>query len=98
METYPNLPPGQRGGQRLVDKFNADERPWRSLEARRRLRRKSRPRLSRKQHQMLDLRGFAAARPPEDCIGQQTQPGRRRPLSSRPLTLQRASSACAARK
>lgn len=74
METYPNLPPGQRGVQRLVDKFNADERVWQSLEPRRRLRRKARPRLSRKQHQTLDLREFAAARPPDDCIGPQTQP------------------------
>jgi len=43
---YQNLPPEQRATQHLVDQFNADERLWKKLEPRRRLRRKMRPKLS----------------------------------------------------
>jgi len=55
--------------QRLADQFNADERLWKKLEPRRRLRRKAKPRLSRKKLKKLALAEFAKARPPQDCIG-----------------------------
>jgi hypothetical protein len=71
---YYNLPSEQGGTQRLVDQFNADERPWRKLEPRRRARRKLRPRLSRKKLKKLDLQEFAKARPPQDCVGQPVTP------------------------
>jgi hypothetical protein len=70
MNPYYNLPPEQRMTQRLVDQFNADERLWKKLEPSRRLRRKLRPRLSKKQLEKLDLAEFAKAKPPQDCIGQ----------------------------
>ena len=71
MNPYYNLPPEQRATQRLVDQFNADERLWKTLDPARRARRKTRPRLSRKQSKALDLLEFAKARPPQDCIGHQ---------------------------
>ncbi len=55
--------------QRLVDQFNADERLWKKLEPRRRLRRKLRPRPSKKKLEKLNLAEFAKARPPQDCVG-----------------------------
>ena len=71
MNPYYNLPPQQRSTQRLVDQFNADEHLWRKLEPKRRLRRKLlRRRLSGKALKRLDLLDFAAARPPQDCIGE----------------------------
>jgi len=70
MNPYYNLPPGQRMTQRLVDQFNADERLWRKLAPKRNARRKLRPRLSKKKLKKLDLREFAKARPPQDCVGE----------------------------
>jgi hypothetical protein len=69
MNPYYNLPPEQRWIQKVVAQFNADERLWRSLDGRRRLRRKLYPRLSAKRRKQLDLLDFAKARPPQDCIG-----------------------------
>ena len=60
--------------QRLVDQFNADERLWKKLEPRRRLRRKLRPRLSKEKLEKLDLAEFAKARPPLECVGQWIKP------------------------
>ena len=70
MNPYYNLPPEQRMTQRLVDQFNADARLWKKLEPKRRVRRKVRPRLSRRKLKRLDLLEFAKARPPQECIGQ----------------------------
>lgn len=69
MNPYFNLPSEQRNIQRLVDQCNADERLWEQLEPRRRLRRALRKQLTEKQHHELDLREFARAKPPADCIG-----------------------------
>ena len=69
MNPYYNIPPEQRATQHLVDQFNADERLWKKLVPKRRLRRKLRPRLSRKELKELALLDFAKARPPLDCIG-----------------------------
>ena len=69
MNRYDNFPPEQRRVQQLVAEFNADERLWRSLESRRRLRRKLLSRLSAKDQKQLDLLDFAVARAPQDCIG-----------------------------
>lgn len=69
MDSY-NLPPEQRSVQRLVDHWNADERLWQKLEPRRLLRRALRKNLSEAQLRELDLREFAKAKPPVDCIGQ----------------------------
>lgn len=70
MNPYSNLPPEQHRVQRLVDQWNADEALWRKLELRRRLRRATRRKLSETQHRELDLREFARAKPPVDCIGE----------------------------
>lgn len=70
MNSYPNLPPEQRRVQRLVDQWNVDEKLWRKLEPRRRLRRTVRRKLTKAQHRKLDLREFAKAKPPVDCLGQ----------------------------
>jgi hypothetical protein len=70
MNLYYNLPPQQRWIQKLVAQFNADERLWRSLDGRRRLRRKLYPRLSAKRRKQLDLLDFAKTRPPQDCTGE----------------------------
>jgi hypothetical protein len=69
MFCYPNLTPSQQAAQRLVDTFNADEAHWRSLERRRRSRRKLLKNLTKKQYETLDLREFVTTRPPDDCIG-----------------------------
>ena len=69
MMHYDNLPLTQRPIQQLADQFNADELLWRSLEPKRRRRRKGRLRLSAKQHRLLDLLEFAKVRPPQDCVG-----------------------------
>jgi hypothetical protein len=69
MNPYPNLPPGQRPIQKLVDQFNADERLWKKLEPKRKLRRSLLPRLSKKKAKELDLLEFSRARLPQDCIG-----------------------------
>ena len=69
MNPYYNLPPEQRRVQQLVTQFNADEQLWRSLEGKRRLRRRLYPRLSAKLRKQLDLLDFAMARPLEDCVG-----------------------------
>jgi hypothetical protein len=53
-----------------VDQFNADERLWKELEPKRRLRRKLCPHLSRKRLKKLDLLDFTKARPPQQCVGQ----------------------------
>jgi hypothetical protein len=74
MNPYYNLPPEQRFTQRLVDQFNADERLWQKLEPRRRMRRKLRPRLSKKKLNEMDLAEFAKAKPPQDCISQWIAP------------------------
>jgi hypothetical protein len=69
MNPYGNLPRPQRHVQRLVAEFNADERLWRYLEGKRRLRRRLYPRMSAKLRKQLDLLEFAAARPLQDCVG-----------------------------
>jgi hypothetical protein len=74
MNPYYNLPPEQRMTQRLVDQFNADERLWKKLEPRRRLRRKILRRLPRKQLKELDLAEFASNKPPQECVGQWIAP------------------------
>lgn len=66
---YPSLPPHQQDTQLRVDAFNVDETHWRSLEPRRRLRRKI-LRLTKKQHGALDRLEFAVTRLPDDCIAQ----------------------------
>jgi hypothetical protein len=48
MKPYRNLPEEQRHVQRLVTRFNADERLWRRLEGKRRLRRRFYPLMSAK--------------------------------------------------
>ena len=70
MNPYHNLPPEQGSTQRLVDQFNADERLWKELEARRRVCRKFRHRLSKKKLKELDLAEFARKRPPLEFAGQ----------------------------
>jgi hypothetical protein len=71
MNPYYNLPPEQRRTQRLVDQNNADAQLWRKLAPKRRRRRRLlRGVLSRKRLKKLDLEEFAAARPPQNCIGQ----------------------------
>lgn len=55
MNLYCNLSPEQRGVQRLVDEFNADEDLWRTLVLKRCLCRVSHRRLSPKRHKLLDL-------------------------------------------
>ena len=62
MNPYYNLPPEQQFTQRLVDQFNTDERLWRKLEPRRRLRRKLLPGLSKKKLKELDLAEFVKAK------------------------------------
>jgi hypothetical protein len=74
MSPYSNLPHEQRSTQGIIDQFNADERLWKKLEPRRRLRRRLRPHLSKKKLKSLDLAEFAQARPPLDCIGQPMKP------------------------
>ena len=69
MNPYYNLPREQRRVQQFVTQFNADEQLWRSLEGKRRLRRRLYPRLSDKLRKQLDLLDFAMARPLEDCVG-----------------------------
>jgi len=69
MNPYRNLPEEQRRAQELVAQFNADERLWRRLESKRRLRRRLYPRMSAKLRKQLYLLEFAAARPPQDCVG-----------------------------
>lgn len=69
MKRYDNLPPHQRKAQRHVDRFNADEQLWRSLEQKRRHRRNLKPRPSAAQNKLLDQLEFAEARSPEDAIG-----------------------------
>ena len=70
MTPYYHLPPQQRRVQQLVAQFNADEQLWRSLEAKRRRRRKVHPRMSAKLRRQLDLLEFTVSRPPQDCVGQ----------------------------
>ncbi len=69
MNPYYNLPQEQRRIQQLVAQFNADEQVWRSLEGKRRRRRRLFPRLSAKLRKQLDLFDFAKARPPQDRVG-----------------------------
>lgn len=70
MIRYPNLPRSQWRTQRMVEAFNAEEALWHRLERRSKRRRKVLRRLSRKQHEALDLLEFAAAKPPVDCIAE----------------------------
>jgi hypothetical protein len=70
MNPFYNLPVQQHGLQHRVDKWNADESLWRKLAPKRRLRRKLLRRLGRRTLRELDFREHAAARPPDDCIGQ----------------------------
>ena len=69
MNPYYNLPLRQRHVQRLAAEFNADERLWRSLEGKRRLRRKLLRGLPAGQRKQLDLLEFSNSRPPQDCVG-----------------------------
>ena len=73
MNPYYNLPSEQRANRRLIDQFNADERLWKSLEPRRRLRRKFLRGVSRQKLKEMDLLEFAKARPLRDCIGEWTR-------------------------
>ena len=66
---FDHLPAEQRRAQEIAAQFNADEQLWRKLESRRRLRRRLYPRMSAKLRKQLDLLEFAAARPPQDCVG-----------------------------
>jgi len=61
-----NLPPCQRGAQRLIEQFNNDEALWSFLGQRRQRRRKLR--LTKEQRRALDLLDFELHRPPDDCI------------------------------
>lgn len=71
MNPYYNLPPEQKRLQRLVDQYNAEAGLWRKLASKRRARRRLlRWVLSRKKLKKLDLKEFANARPPLDCIGE----------------------------
>jgi hypothetical protein len=71
MNPYHNLPPAQRQLQRLVDHYNADALLWRKLARKRRARRRLFGKvLPRKRLKELDLQEFAAARSPQDCIGE----------------------------
>jgi len=70
MNPYYNLPLEQRVTQRLVDAFNADEKLWKKLAPRRRLRRKFFRGVSREKLKEMDLLEFATAKAPQDCIGQ----------------------------
>ena len=74
MNPFYNLPPEQRTTQRLVEQYNADARLWKKLEPKRRARRKLLPGLSEKKLKKLDLLDFAKARPPQECVGQWTEP------------------------
>jgi len=74
MNPFYNLPPEQRELQRRVDRNNADETLWRKLAPRRRLRRKLLRVLGKRALHELDLREHAAARPPEDGVGQWQPP------------------------
>ena len=58
MNPYYNLPPEQRRVQQLVALFNADELLWRSLEDKRRLRRRLYPRISASLRKHFDLLDF----------------------------------------
>ena len=69
MNPYYNLPPEQRRVQQLVTQFNADEQLWRSLEGKRRLRRRLYPRISARFRKQFDLLDFAMAHQPQDCVG-----------------------------
>jgi hypothetical protein len=74
MNPYDNLPPEKRRLQRLVDHYNADALLWRKLARKRRARRRLLGRaLPRKRLKELDLQEFAAARPPQDCIGERIE-------------------------
>ena len=73
MDNY-NLPPEQRRIQRFVDQWNADERLWQKLAPRRRLLRAVRMNLTETQLHELDLRDFARAKPPVDCVGEWIEP------------------------
>lgn len=64
-----NLPSAQQSVQMLADQFNADERLWESLEPLRVLRRKLHPRMKASKLKELDLRDFAKAQAPKDCVG-----------------------------
>ena len=85
MNPYYNLPPGQRRIQRLVSQFNTDERLWRLLEGKRRLRRKLYPRMSAKLRKHLDLLDFAASRSLQDCIGEAERGPGAREVRIRPV-------------
>ena len=69
MTPYYYLPPEQRRVQQLVAQFNADEQLWRSLESKRRRRRKMNPLLPARLRRQLDLLEFANSRPLQDCVG-----------------------------
>lgn len=59
MNPYYNLSPEQRCVQKLVALFNADEQLWRSLEGKRRLRRRLHPKMPARRRKLLDLFPFA---------------------------------------
>ena len=73
MTPYYHLPPEQRRVQQLVAQSNANEQLWRSLEAKRRRRRKVRPRIPARLRHQLDLLEFAISRPLQGCVGQFSQ-------------------------
>jgi hypothetical protein len=69
MKPYVSVSREQRRAQEIVNRFNADEYLWSSLESKRRRRRKLHRRMPAELRKQLDLLEFAAARPPQDCIG-----------------------------
>ncbi len=69
MNPYNNLPRRQRALQQLVNQFNVDEWLWRSLEAKRRLRRTRHLGLSRAQREILNFLDWVRGHPLAECIG-----------------------------
>jgi hypothetical protein len=65
MISYLSLPSAQRRPQQIADKFNAAQVLWRSLEQKRRYRRRLCPNISPELHKQLDLLDFAAAQRPK---------------------------------
>jgi hypothetical protein len=61
MNSYYNIPRHSAKAQRLIDRFNCDEAHWRSLENRRKLRRKLLKELTEKEHTQLVLMEFAVS-------------------------------------
>jgi hypothetical protein len=83
VNTYVSLPLAQRRTQQMVDRFNAAEKLWHSLEAKRRSRRARHPEMPPEFHRQLDLLDFANAQLPQDCIGFVVEPNEAMPRTER---------------